>query len=114
MIKLLAKSTVVSGFSTTKQHFYVLMMSFCIYQIHASIEDIRDAVLNLQHIAKNLRAQRVANGSVRIEQIKVGFTWDEETKIPNGYFPYIRREESTIKFRDYGTRSAFLTRFFLT
>ena len=55
-----------------------------------NLENVRECVLDLNTIAKQLRKKRVDNGSVRIEQTKIGFTWDEETKTPNGYFPYIR------------------------
>ena len=55
-----------------------------------NLENVRECVLDLNMIAKQLRKKRVDNGSVRIEQTKIGFTWDEETKKPNGYFPHIR------------------------
>ena len=57
-----------------------------------TLDAVRSAVLSLQSLAVNLRKSRVENGSIRIEQIKIGFTWDAETKTPNGYFPYIRKE----------------------
>jgi len=55
-----------------------------------NLENVRECVLDLNMIAKQLKKKRVDNGSVRIEQTKIGFTWDEETKKPNGYFPHIR------------------------
>ena len=49
-------------------------------------------MLNLNTIALNLRKRRYNNGSIRIDQTKIGFTWDAETKTPNGFFPYIRKD----------------------
>ena len=49
-----------------------------------NLENVREAVLALQSLAVNLRKARIQNGSIRIEQIKIGFTWDKETKTPNG------------------------------
>lgn len=57
-----------------------------------SLETIRHCVLMLDMLAKKLREKRVANGCIRIEQPKIGFTWDEATKTPNGFFPYIRKD----------------------
>ena len=49
-------------------------------------------MLSLAQLARGLRATRVANGCVRIEQVKVGFVWDPETKMPVGFHPYVRKE----------------------
>jgi len=57
-----------------------------------SLETIRHCVLMLDMLSKKLREKRVANGCIRIEQPKIGFTWDEATKTPNGFFPYIRKD----------------------
>ena len=56
------------------------------------IPQIRQCVLMLEKLAQGLRRKRVENGSVRIEQVKIGFVWDPETKVPVGFHPYIRKE----------------------
>jgi len=56
------------------------------------IPRIRECVLNLAQLARGMRSTRVANGCVRIEQVKVGFVWDPETKMPVGFHPYTRKE----------------------
>ena len=57
-----------------------------------TLSDIRTAILNLNSIAIKLREKRFSTGSIRIDQVKIGFTWDAETKTPNGFFPYIRKD----------------------
>lgn len=57
-----------------------------------TLDDLRDAVLVLDMLAKKLREKRIANGCIRIEQPKIGFVWDEDTKTPNGFFPYVRKD----------------------
>ena len=49
-------------------------------------------MLALAQLAIGLRKTRVENGSVRIEQVKIGFVWDPDTKVPVGFHPYIRKE----------------------
>ena len=46
----------------------------------------------MAQLAIGLRKARVENGSVRIEQVKIGFVWDPDTKVPVGFHPYIRKE----------------------
>lgn len=57
-----------------------------------SLSDIRTAVLNLNTLALKLRQNRFGNGAIRIDQVKIGFTWDAETKTPNGFYPYVRKD----------------------
>ena len=40
------------------------------------LEDLRKCVKNLNRLALHLRHKRNENGSVRIDQTKIGFTWD--------------------------------------
>jgi len=56
------------------------------------LDRIRHCVLALAQLAIGLRKARVENGSVRIEQVKIGFVWDPDTKVPVGFHPYIRKE----------------------
>ena len=43
-----------------------------------NLDDVRTAVLKLNQIALKLREKRFDNGSIRIDQTKIGFTWDQE------------------------------------
>jgi len=56
------------------------------------LDDLRICVQNLNNLALHLRQKRTDNGSVRIDQTKIGFTWDTETKTPNGFYAYVRKD----------------------
>uniref|UniRef100_A0A6I8NEB1 DIS3-like exonuclease 2 n=1 Tax=Ornithorhynchus anatinus TaxID=9258 RepID=A0A6I8NEB1_ORNAN len=53
-----------------------------------SIEQVHRAVLNLHGIAKQLRKQRFADGALRLDQLKLSFTLDQETGMPQGCYIY--------------------------
>ncbi|XP_013013049.1 DIS3-like exonuclease 2 isoform X2 [Cavia porcellus] len=53
-----------------------------------SPEELHQAVLNLHRIAKQLRRQRFANGALRLDQLKLAFTLDHETGLPQGCHIY--------------------------
>ena len=53
-------------------------------------------MIDLNHLALKLKGKRDANGSIRINQTKIGFTWDEATKTPNGFFPYVRKDSNKL------------------
>ncbi|XP_058155876.1 DIS3-like exonuclease 2 [Dasypus novemcinctus] len=51
-------------------------------------EEVHQAILNLHGIAKELRQQRFADGALRLDQIKLAFTLDHETGLPQGCHVY--------------------------
>ncbi|XP_028365380.1 DIS3-like exonuclease 2 isoform X2 [Phyllostomus discolor] len=51
-----------------------------------SSEEVHQAVLNLHRIAKELRKQRFLDGALRLDQLKLAFTLDHETGLPQGCY----------------------------
>ena len=45
-------------------------------------------VLQLHRIARKLNEKRVLNGALRLDQPKLKFSLDDETKMPNGVSVY--------------------------
>ncbi|KAG7525593.1 DIS3-like exonuclease 2 [Solea senegalensis] len=60
------------------------------------IDEIHQAVLNLHSIAKNLRAQRFSGGALRLDQMKLSFTLDKETMMPQGCYVYQYRDSNKL------------------
>ncbi|XP_047446255.1 DIS3-like exonuclease 2 [Mugil cephalus] len=60
------------------------------------IDEIHQAVLNLHSIAKNLRAQRFTGGALRLDQMKLSFTLDKETMMPQGCYVYQYRDSNKL------------------
>nr|XP_057924785.1 DIS3-like exonuclease 2 [Doryrhamphus excisus]XP_057924786.1 DIS3-like exonuclease 2 [Doryrhamphus excisus] len=60
------------------------------------IDEIHQAVLNLHSIAKNLRAQRFCGGALRLDQLKLSFTLDKETMMPQGCYIYQYRDSNKL------------------
>ncbi|CAN9503072.1 unnamed protein product [Ophioblennius macclurei] len=60
------------------------------------IDEIHQAVLNLHAIAKNLRAQRFSGGALRLDQLKLSFSLDKETMMPQGCFVYQYRDSNKL------------------
>ncbi|XP_019963076.2 DIS3-like exonuclease 2 [Paralichthys olivaceus] len=60
------------------------------------IDEIHQAVLNLHTIAKNLRAQRFSGGALRLDQMKLSFTLDKETMMPQGCYVYQYRDSNKL------------------
>ncbi|XP_068427267.1 DIS3-like exonuclease 2 [Clinocottus analis] len=60
------------------------------------IDEIHQAVLNLHSIAKNLRAQRFLGGALRLDQLKLSFTLDKETMMPQGCYIYQYRDSNKL------------------
>uniref|UniRef100_A0A667YUL0 DIS3-like exonuclease 2 n=1 Tax=Myripristis murdjan TaxID=586833 RepID=A0A667YUL0_9TELE len=58
------------------------------------IDEIHQAVLNLHSIAKNLRAQRFEGGALRLDQLKLSFTLDKDTMMPQGCYVYQYRDSN--------------------
>ncbi|XP_038606279.1 DIS3-like exonuclease 2 isoform X2 [Tachyglossus aculeatus] len=61
-----------------------------------SIEQVHRAVLNLHGIAKQLRKQRFADGALRLDQLKLSFTLDQETGMPQGCYIYQYRDSNKL------------------
>ncbi|KAM9323650.1 DIS3-like exonuclease 2 [Pholidichthys leucotaenia] len=60
------------------------------------IDEIHQAVLNLHSIAKNLRAQRFSGGALRLDQIKLAFSLDKETMMPQGCYIYQYKDSNKL------------------
>uniref|UniRef100_A0A674MIH5 DIS3-like exonuclease 2 n=1 Tax=Takifugu rubripes TaxID=31033 RepID=A0A674MIH5_TAKRU len=60
------------------------------------IDEIHQAVLDLHAIAKNLRAQRFTGGALRLDQLKLAFTLDKESMMPQGCFVYQYRDSNKL------------------
>ncbi|XP_059358231.1 DIS3-like exonuclease 2 isoform X2 [Carassius carassius] len=52
------------------------------------IHEIQEAILNLHNIAKQLRAQRFEGGALQLNQLKLSFTLDKESSMPQGCYVY--------------------------
>ncbi|KAM9459342.1 DIS3-like exonuclease 2 isoform 1-T3 [Salvelinus alpinus] len=60
------------------------------------MDEIHQAVLNLHSIAKRLRAQRFQGGALRLDQLKLSFTLDRETSMPQGCYVYQYRDSNKL------------------
>ncbi|XP_062260427.1 DIS3-like exonuclease 2 [Platichthys flesus] len=60
------------------------------------IDEIHQAVLNLHSIAQNLRAQRFSGGALRLDQMKLSFTLDRDTMMPQGCYVYQYRDSNKL------------------
>ncbi|XP_062337239.1 DIS3-like exonuclease 2 [Osmerus eperlanus] len=60
------------------------------------VDEIHQAVLNLHAIAKRLRAQRFEGGALRLDQLKLSFTLDRETGMPQGCYVYQYRDSNKL------------------
>lgn len=60
------------------------------------IDEIHQAVLNLHSIAKNLRTQRFTEGALRLDQLKLSFTLDRETMMPQGCYIYQYKDSNKL------------------
>lgn len=61
-----------------------------------SSEEVQRAVLNLHSIAQKLREQRFVNGALRLDQLKLAFTLDHETGMPQGCHIYEYRDSNKL------------------
>ncbi|KAG1937810.1 DIS3-like exonuclease 2 [Pimephales promelas] len=61
-----------------------------------SIHDIQEAVFNLHNIAKQLRTQRFESGALRLDQLKLSFTLDKESSMPQGCYIYQYRDSNKL------------------
>ncbi|XP_036029080.1 DIS3-like exonuclease 2 isoform X2 [Onychomys torridus] len=61
-----------------------------------SSKEVQQAVLNLHSIAKQLRQQRFVDGALRLDQLKLAFTLDHETGMPQGCHIYEHRDSNRL------------------
>ncbi|XP_039622249.1 DIS3-like exonuclease 2 [Polypterus senegalus] len=61
-----------------------------------SIDEIKCSVVNLHAIAKQLRAQRFEGGALRLDQLKLSFTLDHESGMPQGCYIYQYRDSNKL------------------
>lgn len=59
-------------------------------------EEVHQAVLNLHRIAQELRKQRFLDGALRLDQLKLAFTLDHETGLPQGCHIYEYRDSNKL------------------
>ncbi|XP_053511231.1 DIS3-like exonuclease 2 isoform X3 [Artibeus jamaicensis] len=59
-------------------------------------EEVHQAVLSLHRIAKELRKQRFLDGALRLDQLKLAFTLDHETGLPQGCYVYEYRDSNKL------------------
>ncbi|XP_067851360.1 DIS3-like exonuclease 2 isoform X2 [Heptranchias perlo] len=60
------------------------------------ITEIKTAVVNLHSIAKHLRRQRFDGGALRLDQLKISFTLDRETGMPQGCYVYQYKDSNRL------------------
>ncbi|KAM5229138.1 DIS3-like exonuclease 2 [Ctenodactylus gundi] len=66
-----------------------------ISQEHSS-KEVHQAILNLHRIAKQLRQQRFMDGALRLDQLKLAFTLDHDTGLPQGCHVYEYRDSNKL------------------
>ncbi|RUS81839.1 hypothetical protein EGW08_010400, partial [Elysia chlorotica] len=60
------------------------------------VEDVKKRVLQLNKIAINLRKQRFDNGALRLDQVKLMYSLNAETGLPNGYSIYQQKDSNRL------------------
>lgn len=70
-------------------HYPVVQNSF-------HLPTVRDKVLQLHSIAQSLRQRRSDNGALRLDQIKLSFTLNEDTGMPNSCYQYNRQSSNEL------------------
>ncbi|XP_065604157.1 DIS3-like exonuclease 2 isoform X2 [Cyrtonyx montezumae] len=61
-----------------------------------SVAEVQQAVLNLHRIAQCLRTQRFIDGALRLDQLKLSFTLDQESGMPQGCYIYQYRDSNKL------------------
>ncbi|XP_075058458.1 DIS3-like exonuclease 2 [Mixophyes fleayi] len=61
-----------------------------------TIDEIQQATINLHLIAQNLRKQRFEEGALRLDQLKISFTLDKESGMPQGCYIYQYRDSNKL------------------
>uniref|UniRef100_UPI00398F3F42 DIS3-like exonuclease 2 isoform X2 n=1 Tax=Pristiophorus japonicus TaxID=55135 RepID=UPI00398F3F42 len=60
------------------------------------ITEIKTAVVNLHNLAKHLRRQRFDGGALQLDQLKIAFTLDRETGMPQGCYVYQYKDSNRL------------------
>uniref|UniRef100_F7AM49 DIS3 like 3'-5' exoribonuclease 2 n=1 Tax=Monodelphis domestica TaxID=13616 RepID=F7AM49_MONDO len=60
------------------------------------IEQIHQAILNLHGIATHLRRQRFVDGALRLDQLKLAFTLDQDSGMPQGCHIYEYKDSNKL------------------
>ncbi|GFS07883.1 DIS3-like exonuclease 2 [Elysia marginata] len=60
------------------------------------VDDIKKRVLQLNKIALNLRKQRFDNGALRLDQVKLQYSLNSDTGLPNGYSIYQQKDSNRL------------------
>ncbi|CAH1775460.1 unnamed protein product [Owenia fusiformis] len=60
------------------------------------VKEIKEKVLNLDKIAKQLRKQRFDQGALRLDQVKLSYALDKETGMPCGYSVYQQKDSNKL------------------
>ncbi|KAL4221580.1 DIS3-like exonuclease 2 [Mactra antiquata] len=61
-----------------------------------TVNDIKTRVLNLHKIALKLRKARMDGGALRLDQIKLQYSLDSESGLPNGYMVYQQKDSNRL------------------
>ncbi|KAK9401481.1 DIS3-like exonuclease 2 [Crotalus adamanteus] len=61
-----------------------------------TVAEVHQAVLSLHEIARQLRQQRFTDGALRLDQMKLSFTLDKETGMPQGCYSYQYRDSNKL------------------
>ncbi|ELT98463.1 hypothetical protein CAPTEDRAFT_225282 [Capitella teleta] len=60
------------------------------------VEQIKERVLNLNKVAVNLRKQRFDAGALRLDKVKLQFSLDKESGLPNGFSVYQQKDSNRL------------------
>ncbi|XP_069753159.1 DIS3-like exonuclease 2 isoform X2 [Narcine bancroftii] len=60
------------------------------------VGEVKTAVINLHNLAQNLRRQRFDDGALRLDQLKIAFTLDKETGMPQGCYVYQYKDSNKL------------------
>ncbi|XP_072543160.1 DIS3-like exonuclease 2 [Salminus brasiliensis] len=61
-----------------------------------SLQHVHQAVLHLHSLAKHLRAQRFEGGALRLDQMKLAFSLDSDSGMPQGCYVYQYRDSNKL------------------
>uniref|UniRef100_H2Z1D3 RNB domain-containing protein n=1 Tax=Ciona savignyi TaxID=51511 RepID=H2Z1D3_CIOSA len=61
-----------------------------------NLNEIKTKVYDLFKVSQNLRKQRMESGALRLDQVKLSYTLNSETGMPNGCFTYEYRKSNEL------------------
>nr|CAB3238077.1 DIS3-like exonuclease 2 [Phallusia mammillata] len=61
-----------------------------------SLNLIKSKVLQLHEIAQNLRRQRIDSGALKLDQVRLAYTLDAESGMPNGCYKYVYKQSNEL------------------